>query len=188
MDFLDKTNDFNEEERYYNEFLTVLFKVVRNNFQHSSVPCRLLSAPVTVQIPAKHSGKDSAFFHPSLCSVQDRDPSKMHGRTYIGVPDWAVDVIPLDDRFENYQKSINAYLGAKVKEYWIVELHRKRVTTYITNQDRIDTMIYSFQDTIPVKIYDGVSIPFAQIQVSRNPSKKNAPKLERQFVDWDEPC
>ena len=46
------------------------------------------------------------------------------------------------------------YMGAGVREYWIIDLEKEKVTTYIEGEPMM-AYVYSFQDEIPVYIYDG---------------------------------
>lgn len=53
------------------------------------------------------------------------------------------------------------YHSAGVREYWIVDPEKNRVTIY--NFETGTTEEYQMQDTVPVGILDGLLIDFTQI-------------------------
>ena len=46
------------------------------------------------------------------------------------------------------------YMSGGVREYWIVDPEKEKVTTYIEGEPMM-AYIYNFDDEIPVYIYDG---------------------------------
>ena len=56
------------------------------------------------------------------------------------------------------------YIGANVREYWIVDLDKERVIVYDIEHD-IQVTIYTFENKIPVGIWNGECVvDFAEIK------------------------
>ncbi len=71
-----------------------------------------------------------------------------------GAPDFVAEVTSPSTRGRDYKDKMYAYLRYGVREYWIIDLQKERVITYI-NGEPLMTYIYSFDDEIPVHIYGG---------------------------------
>ena len=56
-------------------------------------------------------------------------------------------------RFD-YNDKMHKYMHAGVREYWIVDAERQRVTVY-AGQEPMLAYVYNISDEIPVGIYDG---------------------------------
>lgn len=54
------------------------------------------------------------------------------------------------------------YAEAGVREYWIVDLEQKRILVYRLELDAVVNM-YTFNDSIPVGIFENLSIDFEGI-------------------------
>ena len=67
-------------------------------------------------------------------------------------------------RSRDYIKKVSKYQNAGVREYWIVDPKRETVLCYYFEGDDYPHM-YTFDDIIPVMIYDGkLEINFADIK------------------------
>ena len=95
---------------------------------------------------------DKNWLQPNLLVVCDKDKIKL---TQIeGAPDFVAEVTSPSTHGRDCKEKMHAYLRYGVREYWIIDLQKKRVVTYV-NGDPLMTAIYSFDDEIPVSIYDG---------------------------------
>lgn len=56
----------------------------------------------------------------------------------------------------DYLIKLFKYQNTGVKEYWIVDAEKNRITVYNFENDTVDE--YSFGEDIPVGIYEGFSI------------------------------
>lgn len=79
------------------------------------------------------------------------DPDKVTDE-YIIEPDWVIEIASHSTRSRDYNEKWRKYTGFGVREYWIVDLEKSKVITWIQN-DEIN--MYGFGDDIPVHIYDG---------------------------------
>lgn len=64
----------------------------------------------------------------------------------------------------DYFKKLFKYRTAGVREYWIVDPDRKRVTVYDFESE--DTLDYTFSDTVKAGIWDDLYINFSDIAAS----------------------
>ena len=79
-----------------------------------------------------------------------------------GAPDWVIEIIsPSSTRIDCAIKLFK-YRTAGVREYWIVNPIKKIVQTYIFEGEE-DANIYSFDDKIPVYIFDGLTIKISDL-------------------------
>ena len=80
-----------------------------------------------------------------------------------GAPDLVIEITSTSTRKMDYTKKMIKYMEAGVREYWIVDLQKRKVVTYFFEEDPIP-FIYSFHDKVPVRIYDGrLEINFAEL-------------------------
>ncbi|QFJ54481.1 Uma2 family endonuclease [Pseudobutyrivibrio xylanivorans] len=82
------------------------------------------------------------------------DDSKLNESGVTGAPDWIIEVVSKCTRHLDYNEKMHRYMVEGVREYWIIDPEKERVTTYIQGEPMM-AYIYSFDDDIPVKIYDG---------------------------------
>ncbi len=84
------------------------------------------------------------------------DPSKLDEKGCHGAPDWIIEIVSPGSRSMDYYKKLFKYSSAGVREYWIVDSEKNRITVYNFEQD--DMQEYSFGEDVPVGIYEGFSI------------------------------
>ena len=64
----------------------------------------------------------------------------------------------------DYYNKLFKYRTAGVREYWIVDSDRKRVTVYDFESE--DTWDYTFSESVKACIYDDLFINFADIDLT----------------------
>ena len=121
--------------------------------------CLPLLSPIGVQLDMD----EKTVVEPDVVVVCD--PNKVHDRVIYGAPDWVMEVVSPSSKKRDYIIKLYKYQNAGVKEYWIVDRKQARVTVY-TNLDKGEEMqvdIYSFNDEIPVGIYDDLKIDMREV-------------------------
>ena len=74
------------------------------------------------------------------------------------------EIVSPSSRSRDYIKKVSKYQNADVREYWIVDPKRETVLCYFFEGEDYPQM-YTFDDIIPVMIYDGkLEINFADIK------------------------
>ncbi|MCD8074815.1 MAG: Uma2 family endonuclease [Lachnospiraceae bacterium] len=119
--------------------------------------CRAFTAPVDVQLDCD----DKTMIQPDVLIVCDYGKLRS-GRIY-GAPDLVVEILSPSTSKKDRSLKLTKYKRAGVREYWIVDPDQKRVFVY--EFEKSDSyVIYSFEDSVPVGIYDGkCRVDFRQI-------------------------
>ena len=110
-------------------------------------PCRMYNVGVGVRF---YDDNDT-YLVPDIVVVCDPDTIKE--RYVEGPPDWIIEVASPSTANYDRKDKLSKYMISGVREYWIVNPIKKRVTVHIFT-DEISA-IYSFEDEIPVGIYEG---------------------------------
>ncbi len=119
--------------------------------------CMAFIAPVDVQLDCD----DKTVVQPDVLIVCD-DTKFQKGRIY-GAPDLVVEVLSPSTSKKDRTLKLTKYKRAGVREYWIIDSIHKRVFVYEFEKED-GYRIYSFEDSVPVGIYDGdCAVDFAQI-------------------------
>jgi len=111
---------------------------------------------ITITAPfAVYLNKDDYnYLEPDISVICD--PSKLDEKGCHGAPDWIIEIVSPGSRSMDYYKKLFKYSSAGVREYWIVDSEKNRITVYNFEQD--DMQEYSFGEDVPVGIYEGFSI------------------------------
>ena len=64
-----------------------------------------------------------------------------------------VEVLSPSTRKYDLTTKMAKYMNAGVREYWIVDLEKKRILVYNWENDEFPT-IYGFNDTVPVGVFE----------------------------------
>ncbi len=81
------------------------------------------------------------------------DPSKLTDKGIWGPPDWVIEVVSESTRARDYKNKMHKYMGAGVREYWVIDFEKDKIVTFIEGEP-MSIKIYGLKDTIPVYIYD----------------------------------
>ena len=92
------------------------------------------------------------------------DPSKLNDKGCAGAPDWIIEIVSPASRKMDYLLKLFKYHSAGVREYWIVDIAKNRITVYNFNHD-YSIEEYSFTDTVKAGIYEDLSIDFSEINI-----------------------
>ena len=117
---------------------------------------RLFLSPFDVKLDEDNM----TMVQPDLMIICNKD--KVNHKRCEGAPDMIVEVSSPSSSRLDYIKKLNKYLDNGVREYWIVDPEKERVTVYrflIEDNPRI----YSFTDCIPVGIFEECNVDFREI-------------------------
>lgn len=81
----------------------------------------------------------------------------------VGAPDWIIEVVSDSSRLMDYHRKLFEYRTAGVREYWIADPDRQKVTVYHFEHERVEE--YGFRDRVKAEIYEGFEIDFSEVGV-----------------------
>ena len=125
----------------------LLHNTIYSYIQSKHGECVALAAPFAVFL----NEDDKTYVEPDISVICDE--SKLDDRGCNGAPDWVIEIVSPSSKRMDYLIKLLKYQKAGVKEYWVVDPERKSVMVYDFAEDDVNT--YSFEDKIPVGIYDG---------------------------------
>lgn len=146
-----KLYDMAPPSRIHQEIVSGLTRIVGNYIADHHGKCRIYPAPFAVNLDAD----DKDWVEPDISVICD--PNKLTDRGCCGAPDLIFEIVSPSSRKMDYSLKNTIYSQADVREYWIVDPVKERVTVYHYEEDAAPT-IYTFDQDIPVGIYPGLTI------------------------------
>lgn len=119
-----------------------------NYIEEQGGDCLALPSPLDVQLDCD----DKTMVEPDVVVVCDRD--KVVRKNIYGAPDLVIEILSPSTKSRDMILKLGKYQAAGVREYWIVDPDKKRVLVYDFAHDEYPA-IYSFEDAVPVGIYEG---------------------------------
>lgn len=123
---------------------------IYNYIKKNNGECEVFSAPFAVFL----SEDSKNYVEPDLFVICDKN--KLSDKGCNGAPDWMIEIVSPGSRRMDYFLKLFKYRSAGVKEYWIVDFIKQRVTVYKFADETIEE--YSFGEAVPVGIFGGFSI------------------------------
>ena len=119
--------------------------------------CRLFFSPMNVQLDCD----ERTMLQPDILIFCD--DTKMRKRVYFGAPDFVVEILSPSTRKKDVTVKLRKYIGASVREYWIVDPDTERVFVYLIEEGELP-FICGYGENVPVGISGGTcSIDFTEI-------------------------
>ena len=146
-----KFYDMAPPSRIHQEISGQIYKTITNYIDASRGSCKVYAAPFAVNLDAD----DRDWVEPDISVICD--PNKLTDCGCSGAPDLIFEIVSPSSRRMDYNRKNTLYSDAGVREYWIVDPAKKRVTVYHYEDDAAP-IIYSFTQDIPVGIYPGLTI------------------------------
>ena len=119
--------------------------------------CEVYPAPFAVFLNANNE----IYLEPDISVICDKD--KLTDEGCKGTPDWIIEIVSPSSRSLDYNKKLLKYGTAGVREYWIVDPMKQRITVYNFQHDTVEE--YSFSDKVKAGIYEDFEIDFAGISI-----------------------
>ncbi len=134
-----------------------LFETIREYIKSNNGSFKPYTAPFAVFL----NEDDRNYVEPDISVICD--PNKLNDKGGVGAPDWIVEIVSPSSRRMDYTTKLFKYRTAEVREYWIVDSDKNRVTVYTFDDD--DMNEYSFADDIPENIYPGFTINLSKLNL-----------------------
>lgn len=133
-----------------------IFAAIREYINTHNGTCEVDIAPFAVFLD---KDDEKNYVEPDISVICD--PNKLTDKGCFGAPDWIIEIVSSSSRRMDYFTKLFKYRTAGVREYWIVDSDKKRITVYDFESE--DTKDYSFADSVKVSIYDDLYINFSDI-------------------------
>lgn len=127
-----------------------------NYIEYNKGTCEVYPAPFAVNLNAD----DNIWVEPDISVICDKD--KLSDRGCEGAPDWIIEIASPGSLRMDFAVKLFKYRTARVREYWIVNPVKKIVQTYVFEGEE-DANMYSFDDEIPVSIFDGLTLTISSL-------------------------
>ena len=134
-----------------------LSTIINNYIKDKGGSCEVDIAPFAVFL----NEDDKNYVEPDISVICASE--KLTDKGCTGAPDWIIEIVSPGSRRMDYFVKLFKYRTAGVREYWIVDPEKNRVTVYLFDSD--NTEEYSFSDTVKVGIYDDLEIDLSSINI-----------------------
>lgn len=132
-----------------------LFSSINSYIKSKDGSCEPFFAPFAVFL----NKDDTNYVEPDISIICDK--SKLTDKGCSGAPDWIIEIVSPGSRRMDYFTKLFKYRTSGVREYWIVDPDRKRITVYDFESE--DTRDYTFSESVKASIYDDLYINFSDI-------------------------
>lgn len=139
--------------RMHQEMVMRLLVAIVNHIDSSGGKCRAYPAPFAVRL----FDDNVNYVEPDISVICD--PGKLTDKGCSGAPDWIIEVLSPATWLHDVYRKLELYRAAGVREYWIVNPRDASVVVHAFP----DSAVYSFDDSIPVSIWEGFSIRLASL-------------------------
>lgn len=127
-----------------------LYQSIANFIDGQSGKCEVLAAPFAVFL----NDDDINYVEPDISVICDQ--SKLDEEGCHGAPDWVIEIVSPSSKPRDYMTKLFQYRTAGVREYWIVDPDKRTTMVYGFEKDTVEQ--YSFDEDVPVGIYEGFAI------------------------------
>lgn len=141
--------------RRHQEIAGELFAVIREYIKSNTGSCRIYIAPFAVFL----NENNSSYVEPDISIICS--PDKLNDKGCVGAPDWIIEIVSPGSRQMDYFTKLFKYRTAGVREYWIVDSEKDRITVY--NFESEKTEDFTLSDSVKAGIYDDLYINFSDI-------------------------
>lgn len=124
---------------------------IRDYIKSHHGSCKVLPAPFVVNLDAD----DKNWVEPDLSVICDLN--KLNDRCCKGAPDLVIEIVSPSSRKTDYGMKNSLYSQSGVREYWIVDPAKERVTVYHYEDDAAP-VIYPFSQPVTVGIFGDLKI------------------------------
>ena len=83
----------------------------------------------------------------------------------MGAPDWIIEIVSPSNPGNDYIRKLNLYRESGVREYWIIDPVKMKISVYEFEKGSSSPQEYTFEDKIKAGIYDDLEIDFSGINL-----------------------
>lgn len=143
--------------RLHQEMVSILHAKIFNYIEIRKGSCEVFPAPFAVYL----NNDAYTYVEPDISVICDKN--KLDDKGCNGAPDWVIEIVSQSSKKMDYVIKLFKYKTSGVREYWIVDSEKDRITVYYFDDNFMEE--YSFKDKVKVNIYDDFEIDFSQINI-----------------------
>lgn len=144
--------------RLHQEISFALSRTIADYIDKKNGSCKVYPAPFAVFL----NEDDKNYVEPDISIICDR--SKLTDKGCNGAPDWVIEIVSPGSRRTDYSVKVFKYRSSGVREYWIVDPSKDRITVWNFESDNQDE--YAFTDSVKAGIYNDLSIDFSILDLT----------------------
>lgn len=142
--------------RVHQRLLGALYRLIANYIEDGDGSCEVYLAPFAVYI----NNDEYNYVEPDIVVICNED--KLDEKGCHGAPDWAVEIVSPSSVKMDRKIKLFKYRTAGVREYWIVDPGERTVEVYLFAEN--EEKKYTFEEMVPVGIYEDFAIDFRAFQ------------------------
>ena len=141
--------------RRHQDLVGILYRKIADYIDAKGGSCKAYIAPFAVFL----NENDKNYVEPDISVICDQN--KLNDKGCVGAPDWIIEIVSPGSWRMDYFIKLFKYRTAGVREYWIVDPDKNRITVYDFESE--DAGEYSFEDAVQAGIYQDLVIDFREI-------------------------
>ncbi len=142
--------------RIHQKLVSQFTKVIGSYIDKSHGGCEVYPAPFAVFLNEDNWN----YVEPDLSIICDK--SKLTEKGCNGAPDWIIEIVSPSTQQVDYGIKLFKYRTAGVREYWIVNPKTNIINVFDFECEQASGQ-YRFDETIPVCIYDTLSVRISDL-------------------------
>ena len=142
--------------RIHQKLVSQFTKVIGSYIDQNHGGCEVYPAPFAVFLNEDNWN----YVEPDLSIICDK--SKLTEKGCNGAPDWIIEIVSPSTQQVDYGIKLFKYRTAGVREYWIVNPKTNIINVFDFECEQASGQ-YRFDETIPVCIYDTLSVRISDL-------------------------
>lgn len=151
-----KIYDMAPPSRIHQKLINRLSQKITNYIDTKHGDCEVYPAPFAVFL----NNDDKTYVEPDLSVICDKN--KLDDRGCSGAPDFIIEVVSPSSRKMDYNLKTAKYAETGVREYWIVDPEKERITAYHYEKDAAP-IIYPFTSSFESTVFPGLLINISEL-------------------------
>lgn len=142
--------------RIHQKLVSQLTQIIGQYINSHQGTCEVYPAPFAVFL----NKDDKTYVEPDLSVICDKN--KLDDRGCSGAPDLIIEIVSPSSRKMDYNLKNGKYAEVGVREYWIIDPEKERLTIYYYEEDAAP-VFYPFDSPVEANIFPGLVITVSEL-------------------------
>ena len=142
--------------RIHQKLVSQLTQIIGQYISSHHGTCEVYPAPFAVFL----NKDDKTYVEPDLSVICDKN--KLDDRGCSGAPDLIIEIVSPSSRKMDYNLKNGKYAEVGVREYWIIDPEKERLTIYYYEKDAAP-VFYPFDSPVEVNIFPELIITVSEL-------------------------